>query len=94
MGKYASLGEMVKSGYQLAVADINAVSKYGVFAGDMDPTMIPTVTSCRDPYRGLVAIGGPALDKTTYKLLKRVLQGVDYPKVVNDVLVPAGCGIE
>jgi ABC-type branched-subunit amino acid transport system substrate-binding protein len=70
------------------------VSKYGVFAGDMDPTMIPTVTGCKDPYKGLVAIGGPALDKTTYKLLKHILQGVDYPAITNDVLVPIGCGIE
>ncbi len=70
------------------------VAKYGVFAGDMDPTMIPTVTSCQDPYKGLVAIGGPALDKTTWKLLRQILQGVDYPKIINDVLVPIGCGIE
>jgi ABC-type branched-subunit amino acid transport system substrate-binding protein len=70
------------------------ISKYGVFAGDMDPTVIPIVTSCKDPYKGFVAIGGPALDKTTYRLLKQILSGVDYPKIINDVLVPIGCGIE
>lgn len=70
------------------------VSKYGVFAGDMDPTMLPVVTGCKDPYKGLVAIGGPALDQTTYDLLKKILQGVDYPKITNDILVPTGCGIQ
>ena len=69
------------------------ISKYGVFAGDMDPTMIPTVTGCQDPYKGLVAIGGPALDETTWTLAKQMLQGVDYPKITNDVLVPMYCGM-
>ena len=69
------------------------VSKYGVFAGDMDPTMIPTVTGCQDPYKGFVAIGGPALDQTTWDLAKKMLQGVDYPKITNDVLVPTYCGM-
>ena len=70
------------------------VSQYGVFAGDMDPTMIETVKGCQDPYKGLVAIGGENLDQTTYDLLKAMLQGVEYPKITNDVLVPMGCGIE
>jgi ribose transport system substrate-binding protein len=70
------------------------VANYGVFAGDMDPTMIDTVKGCQDPYKGLVAIGGPALDQTTYELLKKILQGVEYPTITNDVLVPMGCGIE
>ena len=70
------------------------VSQYGVFAGDMDPTMIETVKGCQDPYKGLVAIGGENLDQTTYDLLKAMLQGVEYPKITNDVLVPMGCGIQ
>jgi ABC-type sugar transport system substrate-binding protein len=70
------------------------VSKYGVFAGDMDPTMIPTVTGCKDPYKGLVAIGGTALDQTTYDLLKKVMQGVEYPKITNDVLEPIFCDVK
>lgn len=70
------------------------VSKYGVFAGDNDPTILETVKSCKDPYKGLVMIGGANLDQATYDLLKKVLQGVDYPKITNDELVPTGCGIE
>lgn len=69
------------------------ISKYGVFAGDMDPTMIPTVTGCQDPYKGFVAIGGPALDETTWTLAKKMLQGVEYPQITNDVLVPMFCGM-
>ncbi|MFM8321902.1 MAG: sugar ABC transporter substrate-binding protein [Chloroflexota bacterium] len=67
------------------------VSKYAVFAGDMDPTMIDTIKSCQDPYKGLVAIGGTSLDKTTYALLKLVLQGAAYPRITNDVLEPIHC---
>ena len=67
------------------------VSKYGVFAGDMDPTMIETIKSCKDPYKGLVAIGGTNLDQATYDLLKKVLQGVEYPKITNDRLEPIFC---
>jgi ABC-type sugar transport system substrate-binding protein len=70
------------------------ISKYGVFAGDMDPTMIDTVKGCKDPYKGLVAIGGTNLDQTTYDLLKKVLQGVDYPKITNDVLEPIFCEVK
>jgi ABC-type sugar transport system substrate-binding protein len=66
-------------------------SKYGVFAGDMDPTMIETVKGCQDPYKGLVAIGGTNLDQVTYDLLKKVMQGVEYPKITNDVLEPIFC---
>ena len=69
------------------------ISKYGVFAGDMDPTMIETVKSCQDPYKGLVAIGGTNLDQTTYDLLKKVLQGVEYPTITNDVLEPIFCEV-
>jgi len=69
------------------------VSKYGVFAGDMDPTMIPTVTGCQDPYKGFVAIGGPALDATTWALAKKMLQGVEFPTITNDVLVKTYCGM-
>ena len=67
------------------------IAKYAVFAGDMDPTMIETVKSCQDPYKGLVAIGGTNLDQVTYDLLKKVLQGVEYPKITNDVLEPIFC---
>lgn len=70
------------------------ISQYGVFAGDMDPTMIETVKSCNDPYKGLVAIGGTNLDQTTYDLLKMVLQGADYPKITNDVLEPIFCEVK
>jgi len=67
------------------------VAQYGVFAGDMDPSMIETVKSCADPYKGLVAIGGTNLDQTTYDLLKKVLQGVEYPTITNDVLEKIAC---
>jgi ribose transport system substrate-binding protein len=67
------------------------VSKYGVFAGDMDPSMIDTVKSCKDPYKGFVAIGGTNLDQATYDLLKKILQGVEYPKITNDALEPIHC---
>jgi ribose transport system substrate-binding protein len=70
------------------------VAKYGVYAGDMDPTMIDTVKSCQDPYKGLVAIGGTNLDQTTYDLLKKVMQGVEYPKITNDVLEPIFCEVK
>lgn len=66
-------------------------SKYGVFAGDMDPSMIPTVTSCADPYKGFVAIGGTALDQATYDQMKKMLQGVEHPNIINDVLEPIHC---
>jgi ABC-type sugar transport system substrate-binding protein len=67
------------------------VAKYGVFAGDMDPSMIPTVTSCADPYKGFVAIGGTALDVATYEQMKKMLQGVEHPNIINDVLEPITC---
>lgn len=67
------------------------VAKYGVFAGDMDPSMIPTVTSCADPYKGFVAIGGTSLDLATYEQIKKMLQGVEYPNIINDVLEPINC---
>ncbi len=67
------------------------MSKYGVFAGDMDPSMIPTVTSCTDPYKGFVAIGGTALDQATYDQMKKMLQGVEHPNIINDVLDPINC---
>jgi ABC-type sugar transport system substrate-binding protein len=67
------------------------VSKYGVFAGDMDPTMIDTIKSCKDPYKGLVAIGGTNLDQVTYDLLKKLMQGAEYPKITNDVLEKIYC---
>jgi len=66
-------------------------SEYGVFAGDMDPSMIPTVTSCTDPYKGFVAIGGTALDQATYDQMKKMLQGVEHPNIINDVLEPINC---
>ncbi len=66
-------------------------SKYGVFAGDMDPSMIPTVTGCADPYKGFVAIGGTALDQATYDQMKKMLQGVEHPNIINDVLEPINC---
>lgn len=66
-------------------------TKYGVFAGDMDPSMIPTVTSCQDPYKGFVAIGGTALDIATYEHIKKMLQGVEYPNIINDALEPINC---
>jgi ribose transport system substrate-binding protein len=67
------------------------VSKYGVFAGDMDPSMIPTVTGCQDPYKGFVAIGGTALDVATYTQIKKMLQGVEHPNIINDSLEPITC---
>ena len=67
------------------------LTKYGVFAGDMDPSMIPTVTSCADPYKGFVAIGGTALDVATYEQIKKMLQGVEYPNIINDALEPINC---
>ena len=67
------------------------ISEYGVFAGDMDPSMIPTVTSCQDPYKGFVAIGGTALDQATYDQIKKMLQGVEHPDIINDVLEPITC---
>ncbi len=67
------------------------ISEYGVFAGDMDPSMIPTVTSCEDPYKGFVAIGGTALDVATYEQIKKMLQGVEHPNIINDALDPITC---
>jgi hypothetical protein len=67
------------------------ISEYGVFAGDMDPSMIPTVTSCADPYKGFVAIGGTSLDQATYDQIKKMLQGVEYPNIINDALEPITC---
>lgn len=67
------------------------LKKYGVFAGDMDPSMIPTVTSCEDPYKGFVAIGGTSLDVATYEQVKKMLQGVEYPNIINDQLEPITC---
>ncbi len=67
------------------------LTKFGVFAGDMDPSMIPTVTSCADPYKGFVAIGGTSLDIATYDQIKKMLQGVEHPNIINDVLEPITC---
>jgi ABC-type sugar transport system substrate-binding protein len=67
------------------------LAKYGVFAGDMDPSMIPVVTSCEDPYKGFVAIGGTSLDQATYDQVKKMLQGVEHPNIINDVLEPITC---
>jgi ABC-type sugar transport system substrate-binding protein len=67
------------------------LNKYGVFAGDMDPSMIPTVTSCADPYKGFVAIGGTSLDVATYQQVKKMLQGVEHPNIINDELEPITC---
>jgi ABC-type sugar transport system substrate-binding protein len=67
------------------------IADYGVFAGDMDPSMIPTVTSCEDPYKGFVAIGGTALDVATYEQVKKMLQGVEHPDIINDALEPITC---
>ena len=75
-----------------ALPDVD-ISQYGVFAGDMDPTMIETVTGCQDPYKGLIAIGGENLDVNTYNLLKAMLQGVEYPTITNDALVPMFCEV-
>lgn len=88
----ASAGAQGVSQTIKALPDVD-VSQYGVFAGDMDPSMIEVVTSCQDPYKGLVAIGGTALDQTTYDLLKKILQGVEYPLITNDVLEPIFCGM-
>jgi ribose transport system substrate-binding protein len=73
-----------------ALPNVN-LADYGVFAGDMDPSMIPTVTSCADPYKGFVAIGGTALDVATYEQMKKMLQGVEYPNIINDALEPITC---
>ena len=64
---------------------------YGVFAGDMDPSVIEMVTSCEDPYKGFVAIGGTALDVATYEQIKKMLQGVEHPDIINDALEPITC---
>jgi ABC-type sugar transport system substrate-binding protein len=66
-------------------------TKYAVFSGDMDPANIPVVTGCQDPYKGFVAIGGTALDKATYEQMKKMLQGVEHPNIINDVLEPINC---
>lgn len=73
-----------------ALPNVN-VDEYGVFAGDMDPSMIPTVASCEDPYKGFVAIGGTALDVATYEQIKKMLQGVEHPNIINDALEPIHC---
>jgi len=73
-----------------ALPNVN-VADYGVFAGDMDPSMIPVVTSCEDPYKGFVAIGGTSLDVATYEQIKKMLQGVEYPNIINDQLDPITC---
>jgi len=73
-----------------ALPNVNA-AEYGVFAGDMDPSMIPVVTSCEDPYKGFVAIGGTSLDQATYDQVKKMLQGVEHPNIINDVLEPITC---
>ena len=73
-----------------ALPDVN-IDDYGVFAGDMDPSMIPVVTSCEDPYKGFVAIGGTALDVATYEQIKKMLQGVEHPDIINDALEPIHC---
>ena len=67
------------------------ISKYGVFAGDMDPANIPVVQGCKDPYKGFVAIGGTSLDQATYDQIKKMLQGVEHPNIINDVLEPITC---
>jgi ABC-type sugar transport system substrate-binding protein len=73
-----------------ALPNVN-LDDYAVFAGDMDPSQIPVVTSCKDPYKGFVAIGGTALDQATYDQLKKMLQGVEHPNIINDVLEPITC---
>jgi ABC-type sugar transport system substrate-binding protein len=67
------------------------LTKYAVFSGDMDPANIPVVTGCQDPYKGFVAIGGTSLDKATYEQMKKMLQGVEHPNIINDVLEPINC---
>ncbi len=67
------------------------LAQYGVFAGDMDPSVIEMVTSCEDPYKGFVAIGGTALDQATYDQIKKMLQGVEHPDIINDELEPINC---
>ena len=67
------------------------LADYGVFAGDMDPSVIEMVTSCEDPYKGFVAIGGTALDVATYEQIKKMLQGVEHPDIINDALEPITC---
>jgi ribose transport system substrate-binding protein len=73
-----------------ALPNVN-LDDYAVFAGDMDPSQIPVVTSCKDPYKGFVAIGGTALDQATYDQLKKMLQGAEHPNIINDVLEPITC---
>jgi ABC-type sugar transport system substrate-binding protein len=73
-----------------ALPNVN-IDDYGVFAGDMDPSQIPVVTACKDPYKGFVAIGGTSLDQATYDQLKKMLQGVEHPNIINDVLEPITC---
>jgi ABC-type sugar transport system substrate-binding protein len=73
-----------------ALPNVN-IDDYGVFAGDMDPSQIPVVTACKDPYKGFVAIGGTSLDQATYEQVKKMLQGVEHPNIINDVLEPITC---
>ena len=73
-----------------ALPNVN-IDDYGVFAGDMDPSQIPVVTACKDPYKGFVAIGGTSLDQATYDQVKKMLQGVEHPNIINDVLEPITC---
>jgi len=73
-----------------ALPDVD-MADYGVFAGDMDPSVIPVVTSCENPYKGFVAIGGTSLDVATYEQVKKMLQGVEYPNIINDTLEPINC---
>ncbi len=73
-----------------ALPNVN-LDDFGVFAGDMDPSQIPVVTSCKDPYKGFVAIGGTSLDQATYDQVKKMLQGVEHPNIINDVLEPITC---
>jgi len=73
-----------------ALPNVN-IDDFGVFAGDMDPSQIPVVTACKDPYKGFVAIGGTSLDQATYEQVKKMLQGVEHPNIINDVLEPITC---
>jgi ABC-type sugar transport system substrate-binding protein len=73
-----------------ALPNVN-IDDFGVFAGDMDPSQIPVVTACKDPYKGFVAIGGTSLDQATYDQVKKMLQGVEHPNIINDVLEPITC---
>jgi ribose transport system substrate-binding protein len=71
----------------------NALDKYAVFSGDVNPENIPLIKGCQDPYRGAVAIGGGPEDlaQRTYELVKKMVTGQPFPAETLDPLVTIKC---